>query len=295
MHAIANILYNIDIMKLFVEKIIAGDKLFIVKEERFPYNDFPLHIHPEYELIFVMKSSGERYVGNSIANFYPNDLCLFGPNLPHTFYNKHLPGNREVHQIVLQFREDCLGSELFNIPQFRRIKLLFDRSRYGLSFNGETREEVALRLKAMVNADEVEGSACLLSILNILSRSDEFEVLSTEHHSSVNIFKYTERMNKVYHYLLDNFRQDVLLEDVAEIAHLSTAAFCRYFKKHTRKNLSEFVNDLRISYACELLRTPDMGIAQICYESGFNNVSYFNRQFKLRMRVSPLKYQKQIS
>jgi AraC-like DNA-binding protein len=86
-----------------------------------------------------------------------------------------------------------------------------------------------------------------------------------------------------------------MLEEVAEIAHLSPAAFCRYFKKHTRKNLSEFVNDLRISYACELLRAPHQGILQICYESGFNNISYFNRQFKQRMRVSPLKYQKIIS
>lgn len=280
-------------MKLFEEQIITGQQLFVVKEERFPYNDFPLHVHPEYELILVMKSSGERYVGNCIANFEDGDLCLFGPNLPHTFYNKHLPGNRAVHQIVVQFRENFLGDGFFDRPQFTAIRQLLDRSRYGLTFPGPVREAVQAKLQAMVASDEVESIAGMLSVLNLLSHANDYTVLSTESLSAADSIKYTERMYRVYHFLLDHFKRDIQLSEVANVAHLSPAAFCRYFKKHTRKNLSEFVNDLRIHYACKLLAEQELSMLQVCYESGFNNVSYFNRQFKARMRVSPLKYKQQ--
>ncbi len=100
-------------------------------------------------------------------------------------------------------------------------------------------------------------------------------------------------MKLVYHYLLDNFKHDISLEKIATVANLSDAAFCRYFKLHTRKTLSEFVNELRISYACKLLKQKEMTVLQVCFESGFNSISYFNRQFKLQTGVSPLKYQKQ--
>jgi AraC-like DNA-binding protein len=279
-------------MKVFVEKIQTGDKLFIIKEERFPYNDYPLHIHPEYELIYVMQSSGKRYVGNCIANFLPGDLCLFGPNLPHTFYNKHLPADREVHQIVIQFHENCLGEGFFEKPHFSRIKTLFDRSQYGVAFSGGTRDQVGEKMKEMVNADDIEATACMLSILNLLSKEEDYELLSTEKPLAGK--KHTERMNIIYHYLLDNFKKEISLEEIAGVAHLSPAAFCRYFRKHTHKTFSEFVNDLRINYACKLLQQKHLSMLDVCIRSGFNNISYFNRQFKQRMNIQPLKYQKQL-
>lgn len=279
-------------MGLFSENIIMGDQLFVLKEERFPYNDFPLHIHPEYEIIYVMKSSGKRYVGDSIAPFWPGDLCLLGPNLPHTFYNKHLPGDREVHQIVIQFREDVLGEGFFEKPNFRHIKALFERSLYGIAFNGETRDMAGEKMQQMVLGDETEALAGLISLLNLLARGDSFTLLSG--HVTAHVEKETERMNRIYHYLLDNFKKDITLQEVAAIAHLSNEAFCRYFKKHTRKTLSAFVNDLRISYACKMLQQQqELPVSEVCYESGFNNVSYFNRQFKLQVGVSPLHYRRQ--
>jgi AraC-like DNA-binding protein len=280
-------------MQLFSEQIIMNDKLFILKEERFPYNDFPLHIHPEYELILVMKSSGKRYVGDNIAPFYPGDLCLFGPNLPHTFYNKHLPGDREVHQIVIQFREDVLGKDLLQKPQLSHIRELFQRAQKGITFKEEA---AADKMKQMVNADETEALAGLLSLLNLLAKSANYELLSGEPPLTANIEKETARMNRVYHFLLDNFKKEITLAEAAAVAHLSAEAFCRYFRKHTRKTLSAFVNDLRISYACKMLQQqPEISISQVCYESGFNNVSYFNRQFKTITGLSPLKYQRKLS
>ncbi len=239
-----------------------------------------------------MKSSGKRYVGDSIATFSPGDLCLFGPDVPHTFYNKHQPADREVHQIVVQFHEHCLGEGFFDRPQFSNIKALFERSLYGISFSGPERDAVEQKLKHMVAADDTEATASLISILGVLSRAANYQLLSRQKKMGSSIQRDTERMNRIYHYLLDNFRHDVSLEQIAAVANLSTAAFCRYFKQHTRKTLSEFVNELRISHACQLLKKKELSVLQVCYESGFNNISYFNRQFKQQMAVSPLQFQK---
>ncbi|SEO34583.1 AraC-type DNA-binding protein [Mucilaginibacter gossypiicola] len=279
-------------MKFFQEKILPGDRLFVVKEETFPYNDFPLHTHTEYEIILVMKSRGTRYVGDHIADFFPGDLCLFGPNLPHTFYNKHMPADREVHQVVIQFDENCLGAGFFEKPQFAAIKDLLQRAGHGLTFTGPVRDLAEQKIKAMVNVDEAEAVAGLISVLGLLARSTEYEVLSVQKQITASAQKDTARMNVIYHYLLDNFRSDIELEDIAAMANLTVPAFCRYFKQHTRKTLSEFVNDLRIGYACSLLQQKELSVLQVCFESGFNNISYFNRRFKKQTGVPPLSYQK---
>jgi len=279
-------------MKFFEEKIIPGDRLFVVKEEHFPYNDYPLHIHPEYEIILVMKSSGTRYVGDHIDDFFAGDLCFFGPDLPHTFYNKHMPTDREVHQVVIQFGENCLGDGFFDKPQFGQIKALFERARYGLAFNEPVRARAAEKIKLMVDADEDEAVAGLIGVLALLAKTTHYEVLSAQKQLTASVQKDTARMNRIYHYLLDNFKNDIPLDVMAEMANLSVEAFCRYFKQHTRKTLSEFVNDLRIGYACRLLQQKEFSVLQVCFESGFNNISYFNRRFKRQIGVSPLAYRK---
>jgi AraC-like DNA-binding protein len=279
-------------MRFFQEQIINHEQLFVLKEERFPYNDFPLHIHAEYELIVAISGQGERYVGDCIAPFSSGDLCFFGPNLPHTFYNKHLPSNREVHQIVIQFKDDFLGRDFFDKPQFLAIRELFRRSLQGVSFTGAAREIVQEKMKQMLLADEAEAAASLLSVLNILARTEAYELLSDRVLPYPHIEKDTERISSIYHYLLDNFKREISLREMANVAHLSTAAFCRYFKKHTRKTLSQFVNELRISYACKLLQQNELSVLQICYESGFNNISHFNRQFRQLTKQTPLRYKK---
>ncbi|MCC8408140.1 AraC family transcriptional regulator [Mucilaginibacter sp. UR6-1] len=282
-------------MELFEEKILLNDRLFVAKEEHFPFNDFPLHIHPEYELIYILKSSGTRYVGDHIDLFHARELCLFGPNLPHTFYNKHLPADREVHQFVIQFNEDFLGSGFFDRPQFNAIKSLFKSSLNGIRFSQKTMDEVDNRIRALVCDDEAQAVAGLISVLATLARADDFEVLASQRQTSSSIKKDTARMNRIYHYLLDNFKEEITVQRMAAMANLSVPAFCRYFKAHTRKTLSDFINELRINYACQLLQLNDKTISQICFESGYNNISYFNRQFKSITGTSPLAFKKKTS
>jgi AraC-like DNA-binding protein len=265
----------------------------VVKEESFEYNDFPFHFHPEYEIILILESSGQRFVGDSITNFTAVDLCMFGSNLPHKFHSKGLSSKDAVSQIVIQFHENFLGMGFFERKPFQKIRDLLQRSSRGICFTGETRQMLTERITELPSQNPAATIIEVLQILHVLSLSHNYFLLSSPgfiHHSSSD--EESTRMGKVYDYILQNFKRDLTLEEVAAIAYLSPSAFCRYFKKFTRKTLSEFLIDFRIGYACKLLQNNNMGISQVSGEAGFNNVSYFNRKFKAMKGKTPMEYQK---
>lgn len=279
-------------MRIFRENIVSPDNLVVVKEESFKYNDFPFHSHPEYEIILILESTGRRIVGDSITEFSAVDLCMFGKNLPHTFYTKGLSDNEAIKQVVIQFHENFLGPGFFDRKPFKKIKELFQLSSQGIVFSGQTRIDLTKRIQALTAKGLTETIIDLLDILHLLSLSNDYALLSSPAFIQNLNHDESSRMSKVYEYILENFKRDLTLDEVASIAYLSPSAFCRYFKKFTRKTLSEFMIDLRIGYACKLLQGNNMGISQVSIESGFNNVSYFNRKFKVLKGVTPMEYQR---
>ncbi|TCC96872.1 AraC family transcriptional regulator [Pedobacter psychroterrae] len=282
-------------MKLYLENVSKSspNDLFQLKEEFFAFNDFPLHYHPEYELIYIIKSEGRRYIGNNIGTFQSGDIYLLGPNLPHTFYNKDFSSDNEVHQIVLQFREDFLAPNLFEKPTFHSIRSLLANSGQGLYISGENGKQAGEILRKMVKMDPSEAAISLLYLLDHLTKLPDLQILSTPSLAHEYSLRDSNRMGLVHQYLLENFRKHIDLTHAASIACLSTSAFCRYFKKYTRKTFSEFVIDLRINYACELIKQNSLSMAQISLDSGFNNSSYFNRKFKKVVKMTPQEYYKQ--
>jgi AraC-like DNA-binding protein len=279
-------------MRIFRENIVSPDNLFVVKEEQFKYNDFPFHFHPEFEIILILEGSGQRMVGDSITEFNGPDLCMFGANLPHTFYTRGLSKNEAIRQIVIQFHENFLGPGFFDRKHFKQIKDLLQRSSQGVLFDDITTAIIAQKMHALLTKTPTETVIALLDILHTLSVAADYSLLSSPGFlHGVNVDEST-RMSKVYDYILDNFKRDISLDEVASIAYLSPSAFCRYFKKFTRKTLSEFLIDLRIGYACKLLQNNNLGISQVSMDAGFNNVSYFNRKFKAVKGQTPMEYQR---
>ncbi|MES2375961.1 MAG: AraC family transcriptional regulator [Bacteroidota bacterium] len=279
-------------MRIFRENIVNPENLFVVKAEEFKFNDFPFHAHPEYEIILILEGSGQRIVGDSITEFTAIDLCLFGANLPHTFYTRGLSKNEAIKQVVIQFHEDFLGVGFFDKSPFKKIKELLNRSSRGIVFSGQTLAVLSQKINALIGKNSTETVIELLDILNQLSISAEYSLLSSPGFLHDLNFDESTRMSKVYDYILDNFKKDLSLDEVASVAYLSPSAFCRYFKKFTRKTLSEFLVDLRIGYACKLLQAGNMGVSQISLDAGFNSISYFNRKFKALKGETPLEYQK---
>ena len=134
-----------------------------------------------------------------------------------------------------------------------------------------------------------------LNILYRISKIKEQKLLSKSTYELRNTEKYGKRINDIYDFVIHNYNKPITLDKAAEIANLSTTAFCRFFKERTRKSFTEFVNEVRIGEASKLLIDSDFNISQICYEVGFNNISNFNRKFKEIMNLTPKAYRSSYS
>lgn len=281
-------------MKAFLEQVpLCQGSSFLVREFNVPYFEAPLHFHPVYELTLITESSGKRFIGDHIGDFDVDDLVFMGPNLPHLYrctndYYKNDP-SRRARAIIIQHTEEFLGKDFFSIPEMGQVKKLLNNSMRGIVYSGETRREVIKRMKKIRTAEGIDKLTQFLSILDILARSTEYELLARQNILGQN-FKDNMRMNKIYEFVMANFTSRITVKDVAEQANMSEAAFCRYFKKKTRKTFVSFLNEVKIGYASKLLLEENFNVTQVCYESGFENISNFNRQFKNITKITPLKY-----
>ena len=137
----------------------------------------------------------------------------------------------------------------------------------------------------------------LLSILNILNQlatSDEMNVLNAEGFSLETEVKDNDRINIVFNHVKANFKEDISLEEISDMVSMTVPSFCRYFKKITNKTFTQFVNEYRLVHASKLLAEQPISITQVCYDSGFNNFSHFNKSFKAFTGQNPSEYRNQL-
>jgi len=267
-----------------------------VKREITPYMDYPWHYHPEFEIIFVEKSYGIRLMGNHIGNFNDGDLMFISPYLPHVWRNDpdFYQGNKDrfVDVYVIHFREDALGQHFFELPEFVHIKKLFQLGQQGILIRKEGHKEISELIKSVYYASEVERLILFLKTLDTLARLKEFELLSSPGYANSINKTDTDRIRIVIDYLMQNYQKGVHLETAARLVNMNKSSFCRYFKLRTHKTFSDFLNAIRIAHACKLLAYKEMTVSGICYEVGYNNISYFNRQFKSITGLTAKEYQK---
>ncbi len=253
--------------------------------------DSPYHFHPEYELTSIIRGSGKRYVGSHMEDFATGDLVLLGPNLPHCW--KLEPVDEHAGAIVIQFNEDFLGEGFFNKYELQDIKKLFQRAGSGISFNYDTQNIVNRALIRLVEGnDNFSRMIELLEVLQRLAVSNNYVLLDRNRSIAERTVAEQERINPVYAYLVENFRQQVSLDVAAGIANMTPNAFCKYFKKITRKTFMETIIEYRLNYATQQLVQTDKPISEISFESGFGDVSHFYKMFKVKMHLSPLNYRK---
>lgn len=279
-----------------LEKVTHTSKSsFALKEDILKYIKTPWHFHPEYELTLIAESRGKRFIGDHVENFTSGDLIFIGPNLPHFWKNdsKYYKENSSlrVRAIVVHFLEDSFGKGFFDIPEMSAVKKTMKLSGRGIRINGKTKKIVTQKMELLLKQEGFERMNNLLTILDIISHSKELTVLSSlgyKPYQKENL----DRINTVYEYLLTNYKSDISLEKIAATVNLSPTAFCRFFKRSTGKTFSRVLNELRIGHACKKLMEESVTVSEACYESGYNNLSYFNRQFKEITKSSPLKYRK---
>ncbi len=284
-------------MKLhLLDRSSLSNSSFTAKVNDYPYFLKIWHYHPELELVVILKSEGSCFVGDSIEKFEVGDIILLGKDIPHMWLNDEdyfkQDSKQSAKAIAIHFKQDYLGAAFFETPEMIHILELFDRARFGLKFSNLD-IKIVEDIQNMLELNGFEKTMYFLNILNALAKHKNYKLLASNGY--LNSFKTTknETQDKVQDYIFKNFNREITLEEVAQIANMNTSAFSRFFKRVNRITFSRYLAEIRIGYACKLLLENKSNIASICYEIGFNNISNFNRQFKLIMNCTPSTYVKQ--
>jgi AraC-like DNA-binding protein len=250
------------------------------------------HYHPEIEMVFVNGGSGKRQIGSHVSYYTDGDLILIGSNLPHCGFTDTHTGNK--NETVIQMKADFLGANFFELQETKSILELFDKAKGGVAFGNQTKAAVGNRIELMEAQPPFERLLTLLGVLKELANVEDYTILNASGFSMEMQIQDNDRINMVFNYVKDHFTEEISLEHIAEMASMTAPSFCRYFKKITKKTFTRFVNEYRVVHASKLLAEKPISIANISYESGFNNFSHFNKLFKEFTGKSASQYRKEL-
>ena len=258
-----------------------------------PSNSPPFwHFHPEVQLVYVKGGSGKRHIGNHLSHYHSGDLVLIGSMLPHTGFTDRQTDNES--ETVIQFKEDFLGKDFFEANEMHAIKQLLQRAKSGIAFHGESMLELGADIENLVNLNNFEKLIELIKLLQKMAVNEEYKILNAEGYALEVEKSDNDRINVIYDYVQNNYKEPITLKEIADMVSMTVPSFCRYFKKIAGKNFTKFVNEIRIVNACKMLTEKEDTISTVAFESGFNNFSHFNRQFKLITGESPTAFRKKI-
>ena len=250
------------------------------------------HYHPEIELVYINNGKGKRQVGLHLSNYDEGDLVMIGTNVPHTGFTEYF--DKERKEVVVQFKPDFLGNSLEKVLEFKNIKRLFEISKRGLVFSGNTKKTIGISMLGLQYETPLQKVLTLIKILNDLSISKDVTILNSENFDSESIQE-NERIKKVFNYIKLNYKKEVSLNEVSELVFMTPPSFCRYFKSKTNKTFTTFLNEYRINNALKLLAQSELDIKNICFQCGYNNFSHFNRLFKKQISMTPSEFRKKMS
>lgn len=250
---------------------------------------FYWHFHPEYEIVYVEAASGFRHIGDHISKYEGSDIALIGPNIPHLNFDYGV--KTTVDTVVVQMKADFLGQHFFSLPEIAAIKALFEKAKSGVAFYGETKRLAGEKLKQLTALSHFDQLISLLQVFNLLANSKEIEILKARPIASASVLKEQQRLQKVYHFIEANYQNEMDVHTVATLCNLTTAAFCRWFKKSTHYTFTDFLNQFRINQSKSLL-LQNKNVTEACYECGFANISYFNKTFKKLTGENPSAFKK---
>ncbi|MGA0557975.1 helix-turn-helix domain-containing protein [Larkinella sp. VNQ87] len=273
------------------------NRSFDLRHERVAGFLNPWHFHPEIELNYVVSSAGMRFIGHSIERFSGGEIVLLGSNLPHYWKNDAVAGQPDrpllAEAIIARFAPEFAGEAFWELPEIKPIQRLLQRAGVGLKLLEPLRTEVAQQLEGLLSLSGLAQLTGLLHILDRIAHSDTLAPISPGYLPEYHQNRQSERLSRVIGHLLQHVSQPVSLDEVAGLANMNPAAFCRYFKSQMGQTLTQYVTELRIRYACDLLTRTDESITVVSEQAGFENVSYFVQAFRKKQGVTPARFRQQ--
>lgn len=281
----------LSIMKLSRENIQPDDgSSFASLAFDLPEFDPHYHYHPEIEITWILKSEGQRLIGDTLSPFSAGDFVLIGSNVPHQFRNWE---NEHAHSMVIQFKRELFGDTFLDLPEFEKIKALLDNAARGLSFSDKTRAHAQNKMRAIFKAPFGPSRIFnLLELLQILSEDENSERIASSAYSEPVKLKKIDRLQRVLNFLETNWQDQISLEEAAKVAALHPQSMSRFFRQHLGMNFQEYLIQLRISRAARLLLETEETVVNIAFQCGFNNLANFNRHFQSAYKMPPSAYRR---
>lgn len=268
--------------------------VFAVRVIDLPYFSTEFHFHKECQLVYVVESEGKRIIGDSVENFCSDELILLGPDIPHVWHNDSLYFDRNsvrhARSVALFIHPDKLLATMEHFGLERQAASLLKRSRRGMKFSGPAKKALKELLLAMPGQAPFAQLISFMRIMDVLTRTRDFALLASPGYVNTYHAKDNDRIDTVFRYVFEHFKNDIQLEEVARLVNMNKQAFCRYFKSRTQKTFVQFVNEVRIGHACKLLAEGDLPISGLAFECGYNSLSNFNRFFREIRKMTPREY-----
>lgn len=278
------------------EKIkLADDESFFIGIFQDNLEKSTWHYHNNYEISFITEGTGKRIVADSIEEFQPGDLVFLGQNLPHAWIaDKESRGlsDRTLEMVFLQFTEKILNPQLLLLPEFKNISKALKFSERGIQITGQTLNEVSELMLQMPYLKGFERMIHFLRIMDIIGKSNSVSFLASPDYLRTKFNSGNKRIALVHEYLMNNYKEGVDLSKIAKLVNMVEGSLCRYFKRNMGVTIFEYLNKLKVEFACKFLMDPDLSVPDVCFDCGFNNISHFNKQFKKYTGVTPSEYRK---
>lgn len=241
------------------------------------------HFHPELELTLITKGQGRRFVGDHLASFEGPDLVLIGSNLPH-----YWSGLKASSGYALQFVLDG-DHPLWQLAETSRLRSLNEFASHGAQLSGPIVERAHHLMQSIASGGPVQGLIGMLELLSEIASVElgDMKRLSNTRFALADRDPHLATIARAVKYILENIQSEIRLEDLLKVTHMSKPTFCRQFKRHTGRTLVTFINEVRVDHARRLLIETTKPITEIAFDSGFTNLSHFNRQFRRVCDCSP--------
>ena len=251
------------------------------------------HYHDNYEISFITEGSGKRIVADSIEEFYPGDLVFIGKNIPHVWIadkDYESPTQRKLEMVYLQFSDDVLSAGLLLLPEFQHVAKALILSERGLRIKDQTLNEVSDLMLQLPYLSSFDRMIVFLELMNIIGKSNSIVQLASNDYISKRFTTKNKRIETIHQYLMNNYREEIDLGKIADLVNMAEGSLCRFFKSEMQMTVFEYLNKIKVDYACKLLMDKKLSMTDVALDSGFNNVSHFNKQFKRITNATPLKY-----
>ncbi|MEP4600227.1 AraC family transcriptional regulator [Saccharospirillum sp.] len=253
---------------------------------------FEWHYHPEYELTLTVNSQGERYIGDHIEAYQSGDLVLLGPNLPHSWASQ-TPGQAGPHRVyVLWFHQAWVDGLARQFPEFASLAPWLDRSRRGLAWSHKLASDLEPLFEQLPGASAARRLTLLLDILIALQEEAPRTLASARFHGETLAEPAQRELSPILDSLHRDFREPLRVPDLARNHHMSVSTMNRVFRRQMNQSLHQYLTHIRLGHACADLIRTERPVSLVAEQSGFANLSNFNRLFKQYKGVTPRQFRR---